>query len=313
MPTFERGFLALAVQLGGAAGEPMEAERYITPDLCIQTTSTGLMVYSAVANRAMFLPAMLPSEPEPAPIAKPFRVWNGTQIASRYHSVADVAEAVRALIPAGSWAPEWLVKAGEGGTWQARWDRHRLAVSGPEKLRELVQAGQDCGLAVTPYVVVRGRAEWREAEIEQIAQCAAAAGRVVLNLEDGLAYWNGPTDTVALRELYLLPMLRRVQELAAGATVQLTVIPRAWVLDALGGPDAIREWLRFCNGCSWECYGMAARDLLVDAAVPRVRALFPDWPDCYFVPLVQRGELARWAGTEWAAAGIEVWHLDGDV
>ena len=48
-----------------------------------------------------------------------FTVWNGVSINARYRSLVDIRDAIQALSPNPKWALEWLVKAGEGGTYQA--------------------------------------------------------------------------------------------------------------------------------------------------------------------------------------------------
>ena len=61
---------------------------------------------------------------------KRFAVWTGTSIPSSCATVRDVAAAIDELAPAGPWSREWIVKAGEGGSWQATWDKHQLAITG---------------------------------------------------------------------------------------------------------------------------------------------------------------------------------------
>src|SRR5207245_7004169 len=129
----------------------------------------------------------------PPATARLFSVWNGSAIGAQYHELADIAQAVQALVPA-SWSDvglEWLVKAGEGGDWQSRWGPSPLAVSGPAPLGELVAEGEQLGVRVGPYVVVRGRADGLRAALSQVAACARVAERVVFNLEPGAGYFTG--------------------------------------------------------------------------------------------------------------------------
>jgi hypothetical protein len=171
-------------------------------------------------------------------------------------------------------------------------------------------------LLVTPYIIVRGRSEWNTAEWDQIARCAAVTGRVVLNLEPGETYWNGPTKQVELQSWYLGPMRARVQALAPAARLELCAIPRQWVVDALGGVASIGGWLQATQSASWECYDAVAPDLDVALAMARVK----QWADqtgfhggAHFrIPLVQRSRIQAWANTEYASNGLQVWHLDGD-
>ncbi len=221
---------------------------------------------------------------------------------------------MRALAPPGTWTHEWLVKAGEGGTWQGTWDSHPLALDGPDKLRSLRQQGErlDPPLVVTPYVVVRGRPEWNEAEWEQIAACADVADRVVLNLEPGSQYWNGPKDPTGVREQYLEPMLERVRSRAPRAKLELCAIPRQWVVDELGGRESLRAWLESVSSASWECYDAAAPDLDVGKSLTRVTG-WGGHETAYRIPVVQRSRIAAWADTPLCRPGFQVWHLDGDI
>src|SRR5947209_1889212 len=97
-------------------------------------------------DRSPFRGRRVGSPPRPA---RRFSVWNGVSINPRFRSVAEVAAAVLALAPATPWDEiEWLVKAGEGGSYQAAWlhpswgDGHPLAVDSAAKLGQLIQAGQ---------------------------------------------------------------------------------------------------------------------------------------------------------------------------
>lgn len=250
-----------------------------------------------------------------------FSVWNGVRINPQHQSLPEIAAVIEALKPRGRWSREWLVKAGEGGTWQAAWDGHLLALDGPEKLRALYQEGRGLRprLWVTPYVVVRGRPQWDAAEWRQIAECAAVTGRVVLNLEDGPQYWNGDTDPDLLRANYLEPLAATVRSIGAQAGrlghrvhLQLCAIPRAWSVASLGGVDAINAWLSYCRSAAWECYDAAAPDLDVALSMERLEQLGvwgdPQWR----IPVVNRSRIDAWACSPRARRGLQVWHLDGD-
>lgn len=258
-------------------------------------------------------------------------VWNGTHIGAQYRGLADIRDAILALQPPGRWSLEWLVKAGEGGSWQGTWDQHPLAIDSPRTLRALFLEGRGLRprLLVTPYVVVRGRAEWNEAEREQVAACAAATGRVVLNLEPGDHYWGGPTQPSLLRQDYLAPLEARLRQALRAArrrtaSVELCAIPRRAAIEALGGVEAITAWLEFCalfhGSAAWETYDAASPHadgetwecLDVAHAFARLEALGvwgdPQWR----IPVVQRSRVAAWARTAYARRGLQVWHLDGD-
>jgi hypothetical protein len=261
---------------------------------------------------------------------KRFGVWNGTTINPAYSSLEDIHRAVLELMPPGKWTPEWYPKAGEGGTWQAAWDGHGLALDGFGKLLALVEEGKRIGLNVVPYVIIRGRPEWREAEFAQIAECAVACRRVILNLEPGSHYWNGPTTAEALLEEYIRPMWDRIRA-AFGPDpswkkvfVQLGYIPRQWVVDALGGDDNDRNilstldaWVENVGGISWETYDGIAHDLCVADSMARVDYWLADTKKArrtaFKVPIVQRNRIHVWAHSSFAAHGLEVWHLDGDI
>jgi len=210
------------------------------------------------------------------------------------------------------------VKAGEAGTYQATWDNHPMAIDGPARLKTLFDQGKAMNppLIVTPYVIVRGRAEWNTAEWDQIARCAAVTGRVVLNLEPGEAYWNGPTRLIELQSWYLGPLRARLQALAPTARVELCAIPRQWVIDELGGVATLGAWLSAAQSASWECYDAIAPDLDVAKAISRVDGWAAQTGLTrgrhYRIPLVQRSRIQAWANTEYAADGMQVWHLDGD-
>lgn len=256
-----------------------------------------------------------------------FSCWLGTSIPERFRSISDIAAAVQALKPPGRWRREVLVKAGEGGSFQARWlhpswgDDHPLAVDSAAQLHRLWLAGRALRprLDVAGYVVLRGREEWREAELDQIAACAAACGgRVVLNLEDGDAYWQGPTDKYDLEDLYLNPLEERLAALLPRARLELAAIPRASSINALGGVETFNLWLTLCVSVAWEMYGRMAPDLRVDVAMPRLEGIGV-WGDesretprrWRRIPIVEKGEIDEWASTPYAQHGLQVWHLDG--
>jgi hypothetical protein len=342
---FKLGFATLATLIPDEVGDPLEEERYAANGDSQQLTTGGLMVWRKADNWTAFtdghrtwvngpygLQVRLNTErfdwegaedaraKRPLNPARRFGVWNGVAISREYSSLAVVAAAVRALCPQGRWYLEWLVKAGEVD-WQSRWDSHPLAIDGPAKLKALYQEGRRLrpALKVTPYFVIRGRPQWIAEEHQKIALAASITGRVVLNLEEGERYWNGPTDPEQLRCEYLDPLARMIRTLAPRRRVQIQIgaIPREWVVRELGGDPAIDEWARFAGAMSWECYGAAARDLMPDVAMARVRQWLSDVPKAkgpaYYVPIVQRSMIAQWAGSPECRDGMEVWHLGGDL
>jgi hypothetical protein len=232
--------------------------------------------------------------------------------------VADIAAAVLALVPATQWDEiEWLVKAGEGGSYQASWlhpswgDGHALAVDSAAKLAQLIQAGQVAGIRVTPYVIVR-RGSMAGAEQAQIRELVHVAGRCVLNEEPGALYDGGPLNPSSTAA-YLVGIG------VDPACLELCTIPRLGQVQELGGSNTIRAWTDGCGSASWETYGLVApipgpTSLRVDQAIPRVSAY--GWASSgaqYRIPVVQRGELGQWAWTAWADGGLQCWHLDGDI
>jgi hypothetical protein len=253
-----------------------------------------------------------------ASAAKRFAVWNAVNIGRQYGNLGDINQAISGLLPDGQWQREWIVKAGEGGSYQARFlhpswgDSHSLAISSADDLADRIAEGNRYGLVVTPYITIRGRPEWLSGELTQIAECAAVSERVILNLEPGAEFWNGPTSPIWVSNNYIKPLSKL---LPANAAIELAAIPRDWVFRALGGVDTMDAWLSGCKYASWECYDGVATDLRVDDSFARLsRWLGPDYQSAnYRIPIVQRNRCAYWAATEYAANGLEVWHLDGDI
>jgi hypothetical protein len=250
----------------------------------------------------------------PIKTARRFTVWCGVSINPAYRTVEDLARATYALLPPGQWDEvELLLKAGEAGTWQAAWDSHPLALSGPTALAERITAARAFGLRITPYVVVRARPAWNPGEQAQVRACVQAAGRCVLNIEPGTPYYNGPNDPAYIRNY-----LRGIG--VPPDTLEVCMIPRQGQVNELGGPACLQAWTdpALVGAASWECYGIAApgfgsTSLQTNTAIPRLDGWgVPPGPE-YRIPLVQRDERDRWAQTPWCATGIAVWHLDGNI
>jgi hypothetical protein len=87
MAEYVLGFRDLAERLGrGVVGEPLEDEERVAPWLALQLTSRGVMVYSARANRAGFLPfaeAPAASTPEPVCVAERLPVEPRNELETR--------------------------------------------------------------------------------------------------------------------------------------------------------------------------------------------------------------------------------------
>ena len=246
-----------------------------------------------------------------------FSVWNGSSINPYWQSLDQIHEAIASIKPCGYKQLEWIVKAGEGGTWQSAWDSNPLAISGPDQLATLYTQGKALKLKVTPYVVIRGRPEWNDAEWQQIAQCVQVCRRVVLNLEPGDEYWNGPTDPTDLNNNYIAPMWNAIQAVVTRrqlgvAQLELACIPRQSAVDTLGGVPCLQAWQQGVNAMSWECYDATAPDLAVDASIARVQAWLPNLSKGFYRPIVQQSRIDAWSHTKYADSGLEVWHLDGD-
>lgn len=243
--------------------------------------------------------------------ARRFSVWSGSSIAPQHQTVEDLAGAVFGLLPAGVWDEiELLIKAGEGGTWQAAFDSHPLAPSGPFSLTQTVAQGKALGLRITPYVVVRGRPSWAPLEQHMIRECVYAADRCVLNVEPGAAYWNGPNDPA-----YIRGYLRKAG--VPASTLEVCMIPRFTQVAELGGMACLQAWTdpALVGGASWETYGISAgvsgpTSLLVDEAIPRLDGWGVPRDPRFRIPVVQRDERDRWASTIWCAQGMQVWNLD---
>ena len=253
---------------------------------------------------------------------KRFVVWNGTTINPKYQNIAHIRDAVlalRPLTPTGRarWSLEWAVKAGEGGTWQSAFDPHPMSLHGADHLGHLVRLGRELRppLRVTPYVNVRGRAEWNEAEWDQIVDCARAARRVILNVEPGDQFWNGPTDQGELQEVYTDPLSERLRREAPGAWVEVAMVPLPGFVARLGGVGCLAAWMSLANHASWECYEQINQDLAPDQSIPRVRgwAAETGWGQGarYEFPIVDPVAVGKWANSTYGRYGLGVWHLDG--
>lgn len=274
------------------------------------------MTLTTVAQRTIAQQQVLARpapEPPPPHVARRFSVWMGSSIAPHFKTVEQIAIAVYALLPPGVWDEvEVLLKAGEGGSWQSQFDSHPLAISGTVSLALLVADGKAHGLRISPYVVVRARPQWIVGEQTVIRHCVNAAGRCVLNVEPGTPYYNGPNDPAFIKSFY--DGIGVPKE-----TLEACLIPRAGQVAELGGAKCVYAWTSNAGSASWECYGIVAgisgpTSLLVDEAIPRIDTFGWAPPGLqYRIPLVQRPEIGRWAPTIWAAAGLQAWHLTGDI
>jgi hypothetical protein len=228
--------------------------------------------------------------------------------------VRDLANATVALRPSGDWTEtELLLKAGEGGSWQSSFDGHPLAPSSATMLARLIADAATLGLRITPYVVVRAKQAWIADEQAMIRACVEVAGRCVLNVEPGVKYWDGPNDPTFIRNY-----LRGVQ--VDPAALEVCMIPRSNQVVELGGAACIQAWTdpALVGSASWECYGMAAGgagpgSLLVSEALPRLDGWGVPPGGSYRIPVVQRDERDRWASADHCAAGMQLWHLDGNL
>lgn len=150
---------------------------------------------------------------------------------------------------------EVWVKAHDGTSWQARWDGHPLAVSGPEALRHLareVYAPQ--GIACRPWGVVHGRWEGKdgtptalaaqEGAIAGAAACAAAPdGAAAIHIVDLEPHGHGGAQPQFWRD-----------DLGAGADEVRAFLD---AFRAAGGdavwlcPDARDPWLGAVSFAAW--------------------------------------------------------------
>lgn len=259
-------------------------------------------------------------------MAPRFSVWNGVDINPAYQTMDDIAQACLDLVPTqvGKWDVEWLVKAGEGGSYQSQFDSHPLAVSGPDKLAELLAAGTGHSppVWVTPYFVVRARPEWLADEIETIADCAAVTRRVVLNLEPGAPYYNGQTDPTWINENYIGPLWEAIEgktDGGQGVELEIASIPRDIQVNELGGVDCFGAWAGGATSFSWECYclipfSQPEYSLCPDIALPRTNN-YVGHPRQYkfHIPIVQKDDINNWASRYHRSLGMQVWHLDGNI
>lgn len=253
--------------------------------------------------------------PLPAQSSRPFGVWVGADSGGYGVGFTELIDATFALVPPGvEWTDvQMLIKAGEGGSWQAQLSPAPLAVKSEDDLSDKHTVGSIYAMTVVPYVVVRGRAAWIPAEIAQIQACIRACGMCVLNVEPGAPYWNGSTSPEIIRQ-YLASI-----DAATPAELQVAMIPRQGQVDELGGAATIAAWTdpQYVGSAAWETYGLAAgisgpTSLLVDEAIPRLDGWGVPPGDQYRIPIVQRDERERWADTDWTAAGMQVWYIFGN-
>lgn len=263
--------------------------------------------------------------PEPPPVRRSFGVWCGASIALRRRNMAELCQAALDLVPSGTkWERvEVLMKAGEGGSWQAQslhpnWgDPHPLAIDSGQSIAQRDREAQQYGCRVVPYVVIRGHGplypaqDWSAGEQAQVRACYDAVGRVIINLEPGRQYYAGPLDEAGIGAYvdgYRVPP----------EGLEVCAIPRTGQVHELGGSESIYAFTSRCGSATWECYGITApisgpTSLLVDEAIPRVtRYGWAPPGDQYRIPVVQRGEIERWAHTDWVKPGMQVWYMEGN-
>jgi hypothetical protein len=169
--------------------------------------------------------SLTPPKDDPIPV-KPFLgYWGGQNIGSWYQGYEQVFAQVKQL--SGPYMEkfgplEWYPKAGEGGSWQARYlhptwgDPHPLAIDGPGAIRTMVEMGKADGVGVNPYINVRGNPAWNEGEWRQICEIMQqGVGRVILNLENGTDFWLGPTDPEGVQR-YWDGLYRTADEMGVG-------------------------------------------------------------------------------------------------
>lgn len=263
-----------------------------------------------------------PPKDEPTP-TKPFLgFWGGQNIPSWYQGYEQIFAQVKQLAaPYGDkFGPlEWYPKAGEGGSWQARYlhptwgDPHPLAIDGPGAIRTMVEMGKSDGVSVNPYVNVRGRPAWMEGEWRQICEIMLqGVGRVILNLENGSEFWNGPTDPDGVQRWWD-GLYRTSDEMGLGDRLktEIATIPRPSVYRALGGSETMRTWLKNADMASWECYDGVASDL-GPASLLTVNPLAPDDGPQWRIPICQRNRMEVWSRMDLTNYGMEVWYLDGN-
>jgi hypothetical protein len=256
-------------------------------------------------------PPIPPEPPAPPATRRAFGVWNGTEI--KHGSLEAIADRVRALCPEPDACDlEWYPKAGEV-SWQATFDGHPLAISHAQELGAHHARMSELGVRLVPYVVIRGRPHWWQAERDLIRACVDYSGACILNLEPpsipphGGYYWNGPTDEQGVRDwiggLDLPPEV-----------LWLCPIPRRWVVNTLGGPAVMRAWMEGCAGASWQTYEDApAPDLAPDVAMPLVDEWAPNDSPWYRVCVVQQSMVERYWHHPRMQLAMQVWYLDGSL
>lgn len=179
----------------------------------------------------------------------------------------------RALPMAAAW-----VKAHDGTSWQATWDSHPLAVSGPDALRHLareVYAPQ--GIGCVPWGVVHGRWEGADGALEVLAAAegalAGAAASAAVDDGESAVYI---VDLEPHGHGGVRPQFWR-DDLGAGANEVRTFVD---AFRAAGGdeiwlcPDARDPWLDAVSFASWSVHSAVTRVIpqvyVTDFVRPRV-------------------------------------------
>jgi hypothetical protein len=130
-----------------------------------------------------------------------------------------------------------FLKTNDGADWMSRYDDSPTAITGPQKVREMVDYFENAGVPFHAWCVVHGKDPIGEAQIcSDVLNAGARSMNFDLEPSDGSNYWQGDSEAA----LTFGRELRRLQPNA-----QLGVAPdgRPWQLDAV----PIREFASFSN------------------------------------------------------------------
>lgn len=228
--------------------------------------------------------------------------WDG----QTFESLCDC---VKALTPR-HYQPAINVKAHSGAHWEARWDKHPLAISGAQVLSTYAGIAADKGLWLGAWGEARGDPPYGG---DLAGQAAASVGYYCLDLE--------PYSDFGYRTLPLFtsPQIREQAQAfwdafdrskALYSEVGVSLVPLPSGLTPFGG--GLKDWLAPAKYIEPQCYTATNADLAPAVAVPYLKRYFRqnNITRGRIVPLLSRqddwqGELRR---KRWRY-GASIWRL----
>lgn len=191
--------------------------------------------------------------------------WDGTTIES-------LCGVIRTLTPRG-WKPALLVKAHSGSHWQADFDRHTLAITGPDQLASVRDAFQAGGVAFGVWGEPRGPLP-AGGDLAGIA--AGVAGYYAVDVEPysdfGLDRDMSPPTPVEYAEGFWDAFLANGGTKECG--VSIVPLPSGVDLTSEGtwyDRETLRAWLRRVKYVEPQCYVEMNADLHPRTALPFFR------------------------------------------